>query len=179
MNKVSCALAVLTFLCTPAFAEDSDSEKKTALVNQLVQLTGKPESQLIDGMLPPLRPIARNLALKSLTVNKTLTAPEREQKANELTERLLQRFHELMMQAGLKKAVDSISTRYLTSHFNLEDIQYLVSFYNTDTGKSTITKLPHCMVESQAQLKMRLKPQFDRVAKEVFAESPTESPAQK
>lgn len=169
LKKCFLAIVALVLLCGPAVGEEVDAEKKAKLIARLLELTGKPESELVDTMIPPLKPIARNVALKSLMPNKTLTATEREQKANELTERLLKRFHELMMKAGIKKEIDGICSEYLSSHFTGEELQFLITFYESDTGKSTLTKLPVCVAESQQLLQVKLKPEFDRVAKEVFA----------
>lgn len=153
-----CIVILLCVLLSTTVSAEAD---KTALGEELLEVTQS--KQLIDNMFPQVEMMLKN-SLKGLNV---------EEKDKPIIERYNQKVMALMKREmdwnTLKPQFIAIYTRT----FSVSELQELLAFYRSPTGKKVIKKMPLLMQESmqmvQGQVK-QLLPQMQQLTNEMKRE---------
>ncbi|HWO03104.1 MAG TPA: DUF2059 domain-containing protein [Blastocatellia bacterium] len=170
-------ICFLLLLCPLAVsAQESATTKKQELIRELLVVTDaannanktldsivsemdKQYPNLVEGLAdadPSLTPAQRQRAKKMLTEN-------RAQYSKQLMERIKQR-------VDFGQFVESLTASLYDKYFTEDELNDLISFYKTPTGKKTSTVLPELFAESLQKASEKLSPVLTTIITEMAAE---------
>ncbi|VXD18241.1 conserved exported hypothetical protein [Planktothrix serta PCC 8927] len=150
------------------------SEEKRQLIKELIELTGGEKmfrnvsqitsvqmQQEINGILQSIIPETSGIseAKKAEMIN------EINQDMNRIVTQYNQR---LMEQLDFNKIMETVYYPLYDKYFTEADLQAMIDFYNTPTGKKTITVMPELLVESMQRVSQIIQPQAIQIFKEIF-----------
>ena len=135
-------LVTLILLCcfaTPALADDNTEKQK--LIVQIFEETNM--NQTIDKSFKQLSTVLKQNLL---------------QNAKNLTAEQIGIFSEVFEEemVGLTDDVMAFSAEFWVRNFTLEEMKSILAFYQTPTGKKTISMMPQLMVENQKFIQQKL-----------------------
>jgi hypothetical protein len=157
--KILCLTALLTIGCSFGVIAKTDAQR--AAVEQLITLTK--QDQIMDQMYDQVK----QLVLQQ--VKQLNPAPEQ----SPLIEKYLNKIFAVMQaEMSWDKMKEDFIQLYL-SFYTEPEIQDLIAFYQTPTGRKTIEKMPLLMQQSMAigqKYSLNMMPKIEKLIEEMAAE---------
>ncbi|MBE9145730.1 DUF2059 domain-containing protein [Planktothrix mougeotii] len=155
-------------------SQQSVPEQKRQLIKELIELTGGEQmfrnvsqitsaqmQQEINGILQSIIPESSGISeAKKQEMIKTIN-----QDMNRIVSQYNQR---LMEQLDFNKIMETVYYPLYDKYFTEEDLQAMIDFYKTPTGKKTISVMPELLVESMQRVSQIIQPQAIQIFKEIF-----------
>ena len=167
------AIAVLALLTAPAFAEESDAEKRLNLAREMFELSQV--EQLVDQMTAQMAPMQLPI-MKAALPEGALTDAQLEELVRKTSE---------IMAEELRPAMASLISQMAPIYadvLSLEELEAIVAFYKSPAGVALTEKQPEIVrrstnvsiewaQETMPTVMARAKPRLDAMMEEMRAEA--------
>ncbi|MFC4160033.1 DUF2059 domain-containing protein [Chitinimonas lacunae] len=144
-------MAIVLAAALPALA----AEPSTASLEKLLVVTNS--EQLVRNMQPQMTEMLRRNMLQMMSDKEQANA----KLVKQLTETLVQIMNEEVSWEKLKPFYLEVYSQ----SFSQEEIDGLIDFYQSPTGKAFVAKMPVVMEKTMSLLEKRMQPMAERVAK--------------
>lgn len=155
-------------------SQQSVSESKRQLIRELIEITGgeklfRQVSQITTAQLQQ----EFTGILESIVPETSGISPEKKQEMinqiNQDMSRILTQYNQkLMEKLDFNQIMEKVYYPLYDKFFTEEDLQTLIDFYQTPTGKKTITVMPQLLQESIQRFSQIIQPQATQIFKEIF-----------
>ncbi|HEY9865988.1 MAG TPA: DUF2059 domain-containing protein [Candidatus Obscuribacterales bacterium] len=163
-----------TFQPQLELSQASVSESKRQLIRELIELTGgeklfRQVSQITSAQLQQ----EFTGILESIVPETSGISPEKKQQMisqiNQDMSRILTQYNQrLMEKLDFNQIMEKVYYPLYDKFFTEEDLQTMIDFYQTPTGKKTITVMPQLIQESMQRFSQIIQPQATQIFKEIF-----------
>ncbi|HAO10029.1 MAG TPA: hypothetical protein DCQ51_02330 [Planktothrix sp. UBA8407] len=155
-------------------SQQSVSESKRKLIRELIEITGgeklfRQVSQITTAQLQQ----EFTGILESIVPETSGISPEKKQEMinqiNQDMSRILTQYNQrLMEKLDFNQIMEKVYYPLYDKFFTEEDLQTIIDFYQTPTGKKTITVMPQLLQESMQRFSQIIQPQATQIFKEIF-----------
>lgn len=155
-------------------SQPSVSESKRQLIRELIEITGGEKlfrqiSQITSAQLQQ----EFGGILESIVPERSGISPEKKQQMinqiNQDMSRILTQYNQrLMEKLDFNQIMEKVYYPLYDKFFTEEDLQTLIDFYQTPTGKKTISVMPQLLQESMQRFSQIIQPQATQIFKEIF-----------
>ncbi len=163
-----------TFQPQLELSQVSVSESKRKLIRELIEITGGEKlfrqiSQITSAQLQQ----EFTGILESIVPERSGISPEKKQQMisqiNQDMSRILTQYNQqLMEKLDFNQIMEKVYYPLYDKFFTEEDLQTLIDFYQTPTGKKTITVMPQLLQESMQRFSQVIQPEATQIFKEIF-----------
>lgn len=165
-------IAAYSLATFSAFAQPAATAPTDESLKQLLELSGS--KKLVDDMQKQLQAVFTQ-SMNQTLANQKLT-PEAQEKVKEMQSKLTA----LMMEELSWENLEGLTLQVYKETFSQEEIDGLITFYKSPTGKTFIAKMPTVMKKTIALTQERIKPLMQKVQaiqQETFKELSEDKPA--
>jgi hypothetical protein len=155
-------------------SQQSISESKRKLIRELIEITGGEKlfrqvsqittaqlQQEFTGILESIVPETSGISLEK--------KQEMINQINQDMSRILTQYNQrLMEKLDFNQIMEKVYYPLYDKFFTEEDLQTMIDFYQTPTGKKTITVMPQLLQESIQRFSQIIQPQATQIFKEIF-----------
>ncbi|WRH65683.1 MAG: DUF2059 domain-containing protein [Planktothrix sp. GU0601_MAG3] len=155
-------------------SQQSVSESKRKLIRELIELTGGEKlfrqvsqitavqlQQEFTGILESIVPETSGISIE-----------KKQQMINQINQdmgRILTQYNQrLMEKLDFDQIMEKVYYPLYDKFFTEEDLQTMINFYQTPTGKKTISVMPQLLQESMQRFSQIIQPQATQIFKEIF-----------
>jgi hypothetical protein len=163
-----------TFQPELELSQQSVSESKRKLIRELIEITGgeklfRQVSQITSAQLQQ----EFGGILESIVPERSGISPEKKQQMikqinQDMTRIMTQYNQRLMEKLDFNQIMEKVYYPLYDKFFTEEDLQTLIDFYQTPTGKKTISVMPQLLQESIQRFSQIIQPQATQIFKEIF-----------
>ncbi|NEP88512.1 MAG: DUF2059 domain-containing protein [Okeania sp. SIO2C2] len=152
------------------------STRKQQLIDRYLELIGgeKTFQEVIRAMLSQMEQQFSSILTSELVENQQLSPEERQQitnKLNQETTSIIRKSNQMFLERiSYQQIVEEVYYPIYDKYFTEEDLQTLIEFYQTPTGRKTIELLPQLFQESMQRTAQVLNPKIKSVMQEIIAE---------
>jgi len=164
-------------IAVPAFAQDSPSTTKMALIKELMALmevSANAEalsSQIMERMRGTLLKLFSENIRKILTEEGTakIDAKKLEAQVDEISLRIVNRIQvEMKSRINLQDVIDQIGSQVYDKYFTEAEVKDMITFYKSPTGRKSIKLIPKLFSETMQQVSLAVTPKIQSYFDEVF-----------
>ncbi|NEP79375.1 MAG: DUF2059 domain-containing protein [Okeania sp. SIO3B3] len=152
------------------------STKKQQLIDQYLKLIGgeKTFQEVIRAMLSQMEQQFSSILTSELVENQQLSPEERQQITNKFNQEItsiVQKSNRMFLERiSYQQIVEEVYYPIYDKYFTEEDLQALIEFYQTPTGRKTIELMPQLFQESMQRTAQVLNPKIKGIMQEIIAE---------
>ncbi len=174
------SLAASYGVCTPAcLAESSSAQvsgKRLQDIKELYKNCGAGE-QMTTSLSDTADVIEKRLSAKFVEVfskDSSLTASQVQERAQGDSSRIMKRFRELLSQQSseLSNDAEKIFTDVVSDNLQDDEVNYISSFYKTDTGQKSLKLLPKSSAAATKNMKEAIEPYMLKLKDEAIGGAP-------
>ncbi len=150
------------------------SEEKRQLIRELIEITGgeklfRQVSQITAVQLQQeFNGILKSIIPESSGISEAKKA-EMINKINKDINRIVTQYNQrLMEKLDFNTIIETVYYPLYDKYFTEEDLQAMIDFYKTPTGKKTISVMPQLLQESMQRVSQIIQPEATRIFKEIF-----------
>ena len=172
---IGIAASVLLLLCTGSVAQEIPAEKKELIkeLNVVTNFTKNAEA-MRDSLSGEIQKSLIQAIVAAIERDRLLTNAQRaevQRKAAEAAQRSSRRFRELFSErVNYSQLLEEVSFEIYNKHYTTEELEDLVTFYKTPTGRKTIEIMPQIFAESMTKTSERLRPQIGPIVQQLIDE---------
>lgn len=159
---------------TVQMAQQPISDKKKQLIQELIELTGGEQlfrqvSQVTAAQLEQdFQAIIESVPSESLGVSAN-KKQELLQTLNRDISRIANLYNQrLMEKINFNQIIENVYYPLYDKYYTEEDLQAMINFYKTPTGKKTISVMPQLLQESIQRVAQIIQPQAVQIFQEIF-----------
>ena len=159
---------------TVQMAQQPISEKKKQLIQELIELTGgeklfRQVSQVTAAQLEQdFQAIIESIPSESIGVS----ASQKQELLQTLSQdisRIANLYNQrLMEKINFNQIIENVYYPLYDKYYTEEDLQAMINFYKTPTGKKTISVMPQLLQESIQRVSQIIHPQAVQIFQEIF-----------
>ena len=155
-------------------SQPSVSESKRPLIRELIELTGgeKLFRQVSQITTAQLQQEFTGILESIVPENSGISSEKKQQMINQINQdmsRILTQYNQrLMEKLDFNQIMEKVYYPLYDKFFTEEDLQTMIDFYQTPTGKKTITVMPQLLQESVQRFSQIIQPQATQIFKEIF-----------
>lgn len=158
MRKLLLATVLSLAIAVPALAaEPSEASLERLFVVTQVEKLSQSMIQQVNTMLKPAFE-------QALNANKDLT-PEERARAQEFSEEYGRKMAPILAEELSWSRMKELHLQIYRSSFTQEEIDGLISFYESPAGKAMIEKMPIVMQKSMTAMQQRMGPMMQKIAR--------------
>ncbi len=152
------------------------STKKQQLIDRYLELIGgeKTFQEVIQAVLSQTEQQFGSILTSQLVENKQLSPQERQQITNKFNQEItsiVQKYNRMFLERiNYQQIVEEVYYPIYDKYFTEEDLQALIEFYQTPTGRKTIEFMPQLFQESMQKTAQVLNPTIKSIMQEIIAE---------
>jgi hypothetical protein len=167
---------MLIGVAASAHGQQPATPDKRALIKELLDVTDarKSAEAMMNAMLSQVERMSPDLISDAISKREDLTPKQREelrQKMSERNARVAKRYKELFAQrVNLGQVMEDISLDLYGKYFTESELQDMIAFYKSPTGRKTIELIPRLLDDSMTKAAEVLLPRIRQLAKEVMDE---------
>lgn len=161
---------------SPALAQDAIPESKRRIILELVDLFNQQTSieQIVDVTLAQMETMFPQMMTDAAAGRSDLSEEEKKKLQEEAEAsyiRFSARYRErVSKEIDFRKFQEEASLPLYDKFFTEPELQDLVAFYRTPTGRKSLQVMPELLAESMQKAGEILGPQISRIVQEVLAE---------
>jgi hypothetical protein len=150
------------------------SQQKRELIKELIDLTGGEEMFRNVSQITTVQMQQQlNGILQSIVPDSSGISEEKKQEiintVNEDMNRIVTQFNQrLMEKLDFNQIMEKVYYPLYDKYFTEADLQAMIDFYKTPTGKKTISVMPELIVESMQRVSQIIQPEAAQIFKEIF-----------
>ncbi|MFM6195140.1 MAG: DUF2059 domain-containing protein [Planktothrix sp.] len=150
------------------------SQQKRELIKELIDLTGGEQMFRNVSQITTVQMQQEfNGILQSIVPESSGISEEKKQeiidKFNQDMNRIVTQFNQrLMEKIDFNQIMEKVYYPLYDKYFSEADLQAMIDFYKTPTGKKTISVMPQLIVESMQRLSQIIQPEAAKIFKEIF-----------
>ncbi len=150
------------------------SQQKRELIKELIDLTGGEQMFRNVSQITTVQMQQEfNSILQSIIPESSGISEEKKQemikKVNQDMNRIVQQFNQrLMEKLDFNKIMETVYYPLYDKYFTEADLQAMIDFYKSPTGKKTISVMPQLIVESMQRVSEIIQPEAAQIFKEIF-----------
>lgn len=152
------SLAVLLLLVPPAFAQQPTQDQVGRLLDVMRA------QQTLEAILPQVQASQQQMVAQ-LTAGQQLDATERER-----IDRILARGNATMAEALSWEKLEPVYRDIYTATFTAEDMDAMISFYESQAGQNLLDKMPQLMHNTMQAVQQMLMPVLTQLEQDLAAE---------
>jgi hypothetical protein len=155
-------------------SQPSVSESKRQLIRELIELTGgeKLFRQVSQITTAQLQQEFTGILESIVPENSGISSEKKQQMINQINQdmsRILTQYNQrLMEKLDFNQILEKVYYPLYDKFFTEKDLQTMIDFYQTPTGKKTITVMPQLLQESVQRFSQIIQPQATQIFKEIF-----------
>ncbi|NEQ77810.1 MAG: DUF2059 domain-containing protein [Okeania sp. SIO2C9] len=152
------------------------STKKQQLIDRYLELIGgeKTFQEVIRAMLSQMEQQFDSILTSELVANQQLSPEQRQQITNKFNQEItsiVQKSNRMFLERiSYQQIVEEVYYPIYDKYFTEEDLQALIEFYQTPTGRKTIELMPQLFQESMQRTAQVLNPKIQGIMQEIIAE---------
>lgn len=153
--------------------DNSLSPEKLALIQELLQVTEqKKNAELrLETMLTNMEETLPQVLAKMIRDRTTLEGDDLLQRVTVTTQRMVKRYRELLpSRIDIGEITETITTDLYAKYYTEQELQDLIDFYKTPTGRKAIATLPQLTEEAIKQSNDILLPKITQLLQEIMQE---------
>lgn len=159
---------------SPQISQQPISNRKKQLIQELIELTGgeklfRQVSQVTAAQLQQdFQAIIESIPTESIGVS----AAQKQELLQTLSQdinRIANLYNQrLMEKINFNQIIDNVYYPLYDKYYTEEDLQAMIDFYQTPTGKKTIDVMPQLLQESIQRVSQIIQPQATQIFQEIF-----------
>ncbi|MGL4499752.1 MAG: DUF2059 domain-containing protein [Planktothrix sp.] len=155
-------------------SQQSVSESKRKLIRELIELTGgeKLFRQVSQITTAQLQQEFTGILESIVPETSGISIEKKQQMINQINQdmsRILTEYNQrLMEKLDFNQIMEKVYYPLYDKFFTEEDLQTMIDFYQTPTGKKTISVMPQLLQESVQRFSQIIQPQATQIFKEIF-----------
>lgn len=155
-------------------SQPSVSESKRQLIRELIELTGgeKLFRQVSQITTAQLQQEFTGILESIVPENSGISSEKKQQMINQINQdmsRILTQYNQrLMEKLDFNQILEKVYYPLYDKFFTEKDLQTMIDFYQTPTGKKTITVMPQLLQESIQRFSQIIQPEATQIFKEIF-----------
>lgn len=155
----------------PEKTESPPSPQKLALIRRLLQITEQKKNaeQRLEAMLANMEKTLPKVLTNVIRDRTQLQGDELLKRVTTTTQRMVKRYRELLpSRVNIGEITEEISTNLYAKYYTEQELQDLIDFYQTPTGRKAIATLPQLTQEALEQSNDILLPEITQLLKEII-----------
>lgn len=166
---------IFIFGCSGAFAQQTISAEKQALIKELMEATGgqKTDNDMIETMIAFQEREIPKMISALIDGDKNLTLAEKNQmrqSAIEAAERITKRTRDFFVSLDMSRMIEEVSYPLYDKNFSEGEIRDLTAFYRTPTGQKIISVMPKLMMDAMVAFSEKLAPKMQEFLEQTAEE---------
>lgn len=181
----ACALIFLTIISlSPACKAESSSDQasqvqtrpdpeKIALIKELLEIRDSRTAihQTVEQIYALQKLALRNLVEHKLAKTGSLEHAELEETVTEKTNQVFHRYKQLVSEnIKMDEEIEEVLVEIFDKYFSRDDVDYMISFYKSSTGKKLTLLNPTLTKETQKSISAELGEKINEIQKQAYEE---------
>ena len=173
-HKFLFAAFVFIFGCGAAFAQQTISPEKQALIKELLEVSGgqKGANDMVDTMITFQEREAPKMISSLIESDKNLAPAQKNElrrSIDDSAKRVTKRIREFLARMNFGQMIEDVSYPLYDANFTENELRDMIAFYRTSTGQKVITVAPKLAMEAMMAFAEKFAPKMEEFMKETTA----------